>query len=108
MGKQMYKCARSMRIYWEYKKQRNKEIDAQQINEDAVDALYCLHLDLSVEEWKDYSRAREDGVETQDECMSIIIDGMDLNTIYVPKIKYSVKGIESRYVETRVCRFLVH
>ena len=33
---------------------------------------------------------------------------MDQNTTLVPKIRQSVKGIEGRYVKTRLCGVLVH
>jgi hypothetical protein len=65
----------------------------------AVDVAYQLHLDLTVEERKDYSRVREAAIESPDDTMTIIIDGMDQITTYVPKFRQSVKGIESRYVK---------
>jgi hypothetical protein len=43
-----------------------------------------------------------------DQYMSLIIDGMDQNTTWVPKFKQSVKGIESRYIKTHLCGVLVH
>jgi hypothetical protein len=43
-----------------------------------------------------------------DQYMSLIIDGMDQNTTWVPKFKQSVKGIESRFIKTHLCGVLVH
>ena len=43
---------------------------------------------------------------TQSLCL--IVDGMDQNTTMVPKLRYFVKGIESRYVKTHLCGVLVH
>jgi hypothetical protein len=53
----------------------------------AVDLAYKLHLDLTVEKMKDYSRAREAAIASLNNTMSIIIDGVDQNTTYVPKFK---------------------
>jgi hypothetical protein len=61
----------------------------------AVDLADQLHLNLTTEERKDCSHAREATIESPDDTMSIIIDGMDQNTTYVPKFKQSVKRIKS-------------
>ena len=45
-----------------------------------VDLAYKLHLDLIVEKMKDYNRAREATIESPNNTMNIIIDGMDQNT----------------------------
>jgi hypothetical protein len=56
----------------------------------------------------EYSRGREAAMNEPDQYLSLIIDGMDQNTTWVPKFKQSVKGIESRYVKTHLCGVLVH
>jgi hypothetical protein len=91
---------------WEYKESRQSMPNAAM--KVVVDQAYRLHIELTMEERKDYSRAREAAIESPDETMSIIIDGMDQNTTYVPKFRQSVKGIESRYVKTHLCGVLVH
>jgi hypothetical protein len=40
--------------------------------------------------------------------MSLIVDGMDQNTTMVPKMRQTVKNIESRFVKTHLCGVLVH
>ena len=60
---------------WEYKEARKSMPNEAMKN--VVDAAYRLHLDFTVEERKDYSRAREAAIETPDDCMSIIIHGID-------------------------------
>lgn len=54
---------------------------------EAMDQAYCLHIELTMEEEKDYSRVRAVAIESSDDVMSIIINGIDQNTIYVPKFK---------------------
>ena len=53
----------------------------------AIQQSYNLHIDLTMEEWKDYSRVRQTTIENHDEIMTPIIDGMDQNTTIVPKFK---------------------
>ena len=45
---------------------------------------------------------------TPDFFMSLIVDGMDENTTMVPKMRQTVKNIESCFVKTHLCRVLVH
>jgi hypothetical protein len=45
---------------------------------------------------------------TPDFFMSLIVDGMDQNTTMVPKMRQTVKNIESRFVKTHLCGVLVH
>jgi hypothetical protein len=45
---------------------------------------------------------------TPDLFMSLIVDGMDQNTTMVPKMRQTVKNIESRFVKTHLCGVLVH
>jgi hypothetical protein len=40
--------------------------------------------------------------------MSLIVDGMDQNTTMVPKMRQTVKNIESRFVKTHLCGVLVY
>jgi hypothetical protein len=40
--------------------------------------------------------------------MCLIIDGMDQNMMMVPKMRQTVKNIESRFVKTHLCEVLVH
>jgi hypothetical protein len=40
--------------------------------------------------------------------MCLIIDGMDQNMMMVPKMRQTVKNIESRFVKTHLCGILVH
>jgi hypothetical protein len=91
---------------WEYKETRQSMPNTAM--KAAVDLAYQLHLDLTIEEMKDYSCTREVAIESPDDTMRIIIDGMDQNITYVPKFRQSVKGIESRYVKTHLCGVLVH
>jgi hypothetical protein len=45
---------------------------------------------------------------TPDLFMCLIVDGMDQNTTMVPKMRQTVKNIESRFVKTHLCGILVH
>ena len=69
---------------------------------------YHKHIDLTTEEQKDYTHVKQATLESPYDISSIIIDGMDQNTMFVPKFKQIVKGIESRYVKTHLCGVLVH
>ena len=40
--------------------------------------------------------------------MSIVVNGMDLNTTMASKMQKMVKNIEGRYVKTRLYRILVY
>ena len=40
--------------------------------------------------------------------MCLIVDGMDQNTTMVPKMRQTVKNIESRFVKTHLCTVFVH
>ena len=74
----------------------------------AIQQSYNLHIDLTMEERKDYSRARQAAIESPDDIMTLIIDGMDQNTTIVPRFKQTVKDIESQFVKTHLCGVLVH
>ena len=43
-----------------------------------------------MEERKDYSRSRQATIESPDDIMTLIIDGMDQNTTIVPRFKRTV------------------
>jgi hypothetical protein len=45
---------------------------------------------------------------TPDFFMSLIMDGMDQNTTMVPKMRQTVKNIESRFVKIHLYGVLVH
>jgi hypothetical protein len=45
---------------------------------------------------------------TPDFFMCLIVDGMDQNTTMVPKMRQTIKNIESLFVKTHLCRVLVH
>ena len=74
----------------------------------AIQQSYNLHIDLTIEERKDYSRARQVAIESPYDITTLIIDGVDQNTTIVPRFKQTVKDIESRFVKTRLCGVLVH
>jgi hypothetical protein len=40
--------------------------------------------------------------------MCLIVDGMDQNTTMIPKMRQTVKSMESRFVKTHLCGVLVH
>jgi hypothetical protein len=46
--------------------------------------------------------------DNPDFFMSLIVDGMDQNTTMVPKMRQTMKNIESRFVKTHLCGVLVH
>ena len=46
-----------------------------------------------MEEIKYYSQARQTVIETPDDIMTLIIDGMDHSTTIVPKFKQTVKTL---------------
>ena len=53
----------------------------------AIQHSYNLHIDLTMEERNDYSRAQQAAIESLDDIMTFIIDGMDQNTTIVPRFK---------------------
>lgn len=91
---------------WEYKKAK-KSMPNEAIRE-AITVAYCLYLQLTVEETNDYSHTRQSAIESLDDSISVIIDGLDQNTNYVLKMKQTMKGIESLYVKIHLCGILVH
>jgi hypothetical protein len=93
-------------ICWEYKNYRQSISDEGM--KEKISRAYQLHLNMTLEERMEYSRGRTAAMNEPDQYMSLIIDGMDQNTTWVPKFKQSVKGIESRYIKTHLCGILVH
>jgi len=45
---------------------------------------------------------------TPDIFMCLIVDGMDQNTTMIPKMRQTLKNIESQFVKTHLCGVLVH
>jgi hypothetical protein len=93
-------------ICWEYKNYRQSISDEGM--KEKISRAYQLYLDMTLEERMEYSRGRSAAMNEPDQYMSLIIDGMDQNTTWIPKFKQSVKGIESRYIKTHLCGVLVH
>jgi hypothetical protein len=61
-----------------------------------------------MEERRDYWLFKRSTMITPDFFMSLIVDGINQNTTMVPKMRQTVKNIESRFVKTHLCRVLVH
>ena len=74
--------------YWEYKESRQPMPNAKN---STTDLAVNLHLDLIVEGRKYYSGTTKATVESLNGSMTIIVDGTDKNTTYVPKFKKSMK-----------------
>lgn len=69
---------------------------------------YIIHIQHQMEERRDYWIFKRSAMITLDLYMCLIVDGMDQNTTMVPKMRQSVKNIESRFVKTHLCGVLVH
>jgi hypothetical protein len=91
---------------WEYKNFK-QSVPIEELRE-ASSNEYRVHLDIVMEERMEYNRGRTAAISQPDEYLSLIIDGMDQNTTWVPSFRQSVKGIESRYLKTHLCGVLVH
>jgi hypothetical protein len=99
-------CFSKCNICWEYKKFRQSPPD-EELKEASLNE-YRIYLDIVMEERMEYDRGRIAGMFEPNEYLSLIIDGMDQNTTWVPSFRQSVKGIESRYIKTHLCGVLVH
>jgi hypothetical protein len=55
-----------------------------------------------MEERRGYWLFKRSAMITPDFFMSLIVDGMDQNTTMVPKMRQTVKNIESRFVKTHL------
>jgi hypothetical protein len=69
--------------------------------------LPCAYLTSDGGE-TDYWLFKRSTMITPDFFMSLIVDGMDQNTNTVPKMRQTVKNIESRFVKTHLYGILVH
>jgi hypothetical protein len=91
---------------WEYKYGMEATTNAAarlQIKE-----LFLVHIRHQMEERHDYWLFKRSAMITPDFFMSLIVDGMDQNTTRVPKMRQTVKNIESRFVKTHLCGVLVY
>jgi hypothetical protein len=61
-----------------------------------------------MEERRDYWLFKRSAMITPDLFMCLIVDGMNQNTTMVPKMRQTVKNIESRFVKIHLCGVLVH
>lgn len=91
---------------WEYKCGMEATTNAAAKVE--IKKLYMVHIRRQMEERRDYWTFKRSAIITPDVYMSIIVDGMDQNTTMVPKMRQTVKNIESRFVKTHLCGVLVH
>jgi len=92
--------------YWEYKCGMEATTNATICKE--IKEWYIIHIEHQMEERCDYWIFKRLAMITLDLYMCLIVDGMDQNTTMVPKMRQSVKNIESRFVKTHFCRILVH
>jgi hypothetical protein len=61
-----------------------------------------------IEERRDHWKAKRSAILDLDGSMCLIVDGMDQNTTMIPKMRLTVKSMESRFVKTHLCGVLVH
>jgi hypothetical protein len=73
-----------------------------------IKELFLVHIRHQMEERHDYWLFKRSAMIIPDFFMSLIMDGMDQNTTMVPKMRQTVKNIESHFVKTHLCRVLVH
>jgi hypothetical protein len=73
-----------------------------------IQEKFLLHQALQIEERRDYWNAKDNAKLFPNESLCFIVDGMDQNTVMVPKIRQPVKEIEGWYVKTHLCGVLVH
>jgi hypothetical protein len=73
-----------------------------------IKELFLVHIRHQMEERRDYWLFKRSAMITPDFFMSLIVDGMDQNTTMVPKMRQTVKNIESHFVKTHLCGVLVH
>jgi hypothetical protein len=91
---------------WEYKCRMEATTNAAvrlQIKE-----LFLVHIQHQMEERRDNWLFKRLAMITPNFFMSLIVDGMDQNTTMVPKMRQTVKNIESHFVKTHLCGVLVH
>jgi hypothetical protein len=92
--------------YWEYK--CGMEATTNVAARAEIKKLFFLHIRHQMEERHDYWLFKRSTMITPDFFMCLIVDGMDQNTTMVPKMRQTVKNIESRFMKTHLCRVLVH
>jgi hypothetical protein len=73
-----------------------------------IKELFLMHIRHQMEERRDYWLFKRLAMITPDFFISLIVDGMDQNTTMVPKMRQTVKNIESRFVKIHLYRVLVH
>jgi hypothetical protein len=91
---------------WEYKCGMEATTNAAARVE--IKKLYVVHIRHQMEERRDYWLFKRSAMITPDFFMCLIVDGMDQNTTMVPKMRQTMKNIESRFVKTHLCGVLVH
>ena len=91
---------------WEYKCGMESTTNA--VVKVKIKELYIIHIRLQMEERQDYWLFKRSAMITPDLFMCLIVDGMDQNTTMIPKMRQTVKNIESRFVKTHLCGVLVH
>ena len=91
---------------WEYKCGMESTTNA--AAKEKIKEWYILHIRIQMEERRDYWLFKRSAIITPDFFMCLIVDGMDQNTTMIPKMRQSVKNIESRFVKTHLCGILVH
>ena len=73
-----------------------------------IKEVFMLHLLNQMEEHRHYWIFKRSCYMNSELYMCIIVDGMDQNTTMVPRMRQTVKHIESRFVKTHLCGALVH
>jgi hypothetical protein len=56
----------------------------------------------------EYRQGHIAALSQPNEYLTLIIDGMDYNTTWIPTFRRSAKGIESQYLKIRLYGLLVH
>jgi hypothetical protein len=92
--------------YWEYK--CGMETTTNAATRVEIKNLYVVHIRHQMEERCDYWLFKKSAMITPNLFMCLIVDGMDQNTTMVPKMRQTVKNIESRFVKTHLCGVFVH
>jgi hypothetical protein len=92
--------------YWEYKYAMEATTNVAARME--INNLYVVHIRHQIEERRDYWLFKRSAMITPDLFMCLIVDGIDQNTTMVPKMRQTVKNIESCFVKTHLCGVLVH
>jgi hypothetical protein len=78
---------------WEYKCGMEATTNAAARVE--IKKLYVVHIRHQMEERRDYWLFKRSAMITPDFFMCLIVDGMDQNTTMVPKMRQTMKNIES-------------